>query len=205
MQESNKLDKTQILSEITRRSYEKIRITRLNYLNNPYSFIDIRLFQRGFNDDDEEVYYPTKKGVQFKESDMQELLGKWTLVPQIILHPKILKKSWNSVMIEEFDNAVFNAFKFIEISVRKIGKFNDSDLGVPLMRKAFDPDDGPLTDISLPKSERESLSHLFSGAIGTYKNPHSHRDVDIDFKECFEGLLLASHLMNILDCIEKRL
>ena len=29
------------------------------------------------------------------------------------------------MLIEEFDNAVFNAFKLIEISVRKIGKFAD--------------------------------------------------------------------------------
>src|SRR5689334_15036267 len=45
------------------------------------------------------------------------------------------------------------------------------------MRKAFDVETGPLTDTTTEPSERQALSDLFAGAIGTYKNPHSHRDV----------------------------
>jgi hypothetical protein len=65
----------------------------------------------------------------------------------------------------------FGAFKAVEESVRQAGDFGPTDVGVPLMRKAFDKDRGPLTDFEQPEGEREALSHLFAGAIGSYKNP----------------------------------
>jgi hypothetical protein len=68
------------------------------------------------------------------------------------------------------------------------------------MRKAFHEDNGPLTDKSAEKSERQARSALFSGAIGSYKNPHSHRDVNLDDpEEATEIVLLANHLLRIVD------
>ena len=67
------------------------------------------------------------------------------------------------------------------------------------MRRAFDAKAGPLRDPESPTAEREALAHLFAGAIGSYKNPHSHRRVRIDSEEAVEMIMLASHLLKIAD------
>jgi uncharacterized protein (TIGR02391 family) len=48
--------------------------------------------------------------------------------------------------------------------------------------------------------EREAMSALFAGAIGMFKNPTSHREVDFDDPtEAAEIVLVADLLMRILD------
>lgn len=75
----------------------------------------------------------------------------------------------------------------------------EADYGTDLMRKAFHESTGPLTDMSVPVSERQALAHLCAGAIGSYKNPHSHRNVAIDAREAVEMLIIASHLIQIAE------
>lgn len=195
-----KIQKQEVLAETGRRSYEVLRLSRVKYADNPDTFIDLRLFQRGWDaTGDEEVYHPTRKGVQLAEDQFQRLIGKWTLVPSLLLHPVIVKQASPALQREEFDTAVFRAFKAIEVRVRKLSGLSAELVGTSLMRKAFDVDKGPLTNLAAPRAEREALSHLFCGAIGCYKNPHSHREVDLTFNEAFEMLLLASHLLQVLD------
>lgn len=70
------------------------------------------------------------------------------------------------------------------------------------MRKAFDAKDGPLTDATHEAGEREARAHLFAGAIGSFKNPTSHRTVTYsDPTEASEVIILADLLMRILDSI----
>ena len=198
-----KIERQEVIAETDRRSYEVLRLSRVKYKDNPYTFIDLRLFQRGYDDSgNDEVYYPTKKGVQLKEDHFQRLIGKWTLVPSLLLHPLIIKKAYPALTREEFDTAVFRAFKAVEVGVRGLRGLSSELIGDAVMRKAFYVDAGPLTDMSSPRAEREARSHLFTGAIGCYKNPHSHRDVEITFNEAFEMLLVASHLLQILDRAE---
>jgi uncharacterized protein (TIGR02391 family) len=100
----------------------------------------------------------------------------------------------------EYDVAVFHAMKAVEVSVREAAGLTNADIGVPLMRKAFNVDIGPLTDKAAEIAEREARSNLFAGAIGSYKNPHSHRDVNLDSPaEALEIIMLANHLLRIVD------
>jgi uncharacterized protein (TIGR02391 family) len=90
--------------------------------------------------------------------------------------------------------------KAVEVAVRDAAGLTAKDIGTALMRKAFDPESGALTDLNVEKAEREARSHLFTGAIGSYKNPHSHRNVALDDPdEAAEIIMLANHLLRIID------
>jgi uncharacterized protein (TIGR02391 family) len=121
----------------------------------------------------------TRRAQAIRDSRAFEAFRKASILPRALLHPVIADRAWPNFIRGDHDTAVFQAFKEVEVAVRKAGGFGSQKIGVELVRAAFDPDAGPLADKSLPKGERESLSHLFAGAIGSYKNPSSHRTVVI--------------------------
>lgn len=114
------------------------------------------------------------------------------------LHPSIANKVWSEFIRGQYDTAVFLASKQVEISVK--AKSGIDEIGVKLMRLAFKPENGPLSDKSLPKGEQDARMGLFAGFLGSYKNPGSHRDVNLDDPiEAIQVVLFASHLLNIID------
>lgn len=142
----------------------------------------------------------TRRGQRLRHAVDLDAFRRANLLPKAILHPIISQKVWSSFLRGEYDTSVFQAFKEVEVAVRTAGGFADIDIGVELMRKAFNKDTGPLRDPSVPDAEREALSHLFAGAIGSYKNPHSHRNVSItNPSEAVELIILASHLLSLVD------
>jgi uncharacterized protein (TIGR02391 family) len=146
-----------------------------------------------------EWVFVTRRGQKIKTTADLQTYRRTNLLPKRQLHPRISQKVWATFLRGDYDTAVFQSFKEVEVAVREAGGFSSSDIGVDLMRKAFNPSTGPLTDKSTVKAEREALMHLFSGAIGSYKNPHSHRNVQIEPEESVEMIILASHLLKIVD------
>jgi uncharacterized protein (TIGR02391 family) len=112
----------------------------------------------------------------------------------------VREEAWSLYARGKSGLAVFEAFKRVEIAVRSAGNFGAADLGPALMRLAFNENTGPLTDMSLLPQERQSISALFAGSIGAFKNPGSHREVEFDDPlHAAELLMLASNLLRIVD------
>jgi len=109
----------------------------------------------------------------------------------------------------DYETAAFTAMKEVEVQVRaKAGLGNDL-LGVALMQQALrgpknDTDSGgPLFSAELEPGESLAQMNLFAGAIGLFKNPSSHRRVDLtDPTEAAEIILLADLLLRLLRKID---
>ena len=140
----------------------------------------------------------SRRGQQLRTRDQVDAYRRANWLPRQLLHPRIAQKVWASFLRGDYDTAVFQAFKEVEVEVRKVAKCADADIGVPLMRKVF-REGGPLADAVALKAEQQALADLFAGAIGSYKNPHSHRSVTIESTEAAEMIVLASHLLGIVD------
>lgn len=143
---------------------------------------------------------PSRRARRLKDRAGYESFRKANLLPRVALHPQIASKVESLFLRGDYDTAVFQAFKEVEVAVRAAAVLAANDVGVALMRRAFDVQTGRLTDMSQLPAERQALSDLFAGAIGTYKNPQSHRNVGIsDGAEAAELLLLANHLLRVVE------
>ncbi len=134
-----------------------------------------------------------------QQTDPTKVLSHRKL-PKESLHPAIREDVWSLYHRGKYDTAVFESMKAVEVAVCEASMLGHELIGVALMRKAFDAQSGPLTDHKTEKGERDARSALFAGAIGSYKNPHSHRFVALaDPDEAAEIVLLANHLLRIID------
>jgi uncharacterized protein (TIGR02391 family) len=116
------------------------------------------------------------------------------------LHPAIRETVRSLFTQGQYELAAFEAMRQVEIRVRGLAGASDRDVGTHLMRLAFNPETGTLADAQQDKGERQATSDLFAGAMGTFKNPTSHRQVTYqDPAEASEVALLADLLLRILD------
>lgn len=103
----------------------------------------------------------------------------------------------------QYPEAVFAAMREVEVRVRSTSGMSEGDIGVTLMKNAF-KEGGQLHDESLEAGEAQARMALFWGAIGVYKNPPSHRIVNIEeSQEAAEAVLFANNLLRIVSRVEK--
>lgn len=145
-------------------------------------------------------HFITRRGRSMKKAADVTAYRDSAILPAKLLHPVIASRVQAAFVRGEYDVAVFQAFREVEVAVRSAGAYGAEALGVSMIRDAFAPGKGPLAETTVPRSEQESEMHLFTGAIGLFKNPHSHRSgVSHEPSEAVELLLFASHLLRRLD------
>ena len=144
-------------------------------------------------------HFISRRGKRIRGRQDFEAFRRSSVLPRASLHSLIAERVMSSFVRGKYDTAVFQAFKEVEVAVRAAGGFGPTDIGTELMGKAFNFTVGPLADMSLPEAERRGIS-LFSGAVGLFKNPSSHRHVTLsDPSEAAEMISFASLLLRIVD------
>jgi uncharacterized protein (TIGR02391 family) len=121
------------------------------------------------------------------------------MLPKGQIHPLIASKVYPAFLRGEYDTAIFQAFREVEVAVRNAANSSSGMVGDKLMRSAFSPGTGPLCDGQLPTGEQEAMSHLFAGAFGFYRNSTAHRYVPTQPEQAAEVIMFASQLLRIVD------
>ncbi len=194
-----KIERQEVIGEANPGGYQPVRFTRVKYKASPDPHIDIRRFQRGYDDEGEEKWFPTKTGFRVPEREFRRVIRDYTLMPETYVHPNIVKKSFALLNAKQFESAVLQGFKVIETTVRSSIQAPPEEVGAKLLRRAFHPDTGPLRNDALPTAEREAFSNYIAGAFAYYRNSCSHREVEMDFVSTFESLVVASDLLKAVE------
>ena len=140
-------------------------------------------------------FFVTKRGRALQSRADFEAYRRGNLLPHSFFDPVLSTTVRPLFLRGDYDTAVFRAFKEVETRVRDAAGLSNDKIGVILMREAFDPHRGKLTDKSDVLAEREAVAHFFAGAIGLFKNPASHRNVTYGWEEAATLIRLADYLL----------
>lgn len=119
------------------------------------------------------------------------------LLPKAALCQALIDRAWMPFMRGDYDVAILEAMKQVEIGLRDIaGDDGVSKTAVQVARMLLDTDRGVLSNLTAERSEREAAGHLYAGVLGLLKNPQSHRVVGVDDPiEASAVILFANFLL----------
>lgn len=117
------------------------------------------------------------------------------------IHPQISAVSLKLFDDGHYSQATFEAFKYLDIQVKKLSKINDS--GFKLMMAALSETNPRIRLTALTTQseidEQMGYKHVFAGAMSAIRNPRGH-DINIDpIDRCLDHLSFASVLLRRLD------
>lgn len=132
-------------------------------------------------------------------TDVLELSSR-DILPKAFLHPIIAEKAAPIFRTGNFDSAVFEAFKQVEVAVRDASR-EKADSST-LMKVVFNPKAGVLNKLT-EGAEREGLMFVFAGAMQLFRNAAGHRNQGLEPQEAAHLLIHASYLLNLLEAMVK--
>lgn len=117
------------------------------------------------------------------------------------IHPDLPKRARSLYDDGYYSEAVFEAFKFVEQEVKRLG---GKGTGFALMMQAFDENKPVLAvnplSTDTEKDEQRGYKHLFAGAQAALRNPRGHGTDLVDTPDaCLDCLAVASVLIRRLD------
>lgn len=103
-----------------------------------------------------------RRARQMKSADDYTAFREGRILPRELLHESIAERVRLLHTRGQYDTAVFEAMRQVEISVRQACGYGAGEIGVPMMRRAFGTR-GPLTDANAEAGEQDALMNLFVG------------------------------------------
>ncbi|MFH1394039.1 MAG: TIGR02391 family protein, partial [Candidatus Micrarchaeota archaeon] len=124
------------------------------------------------------------------------------------MHPRIVEVSGSLFATEHYPQAIFEAFKEVNNSVKRKSKLLGED-GASLMTKAFNSRNPKLRFSELKTrteiDEQDGFMHIFMGSMLGIRNPKAHENiVQKDPVKTIEYLSLASLLLRRVEEAESR-
>jgi len=150
------------------------------------------------------TYFISRRGETVASREDFNAYRRASLLTRAQIHPLIASRVYPAFLRGEYDTAVFQAFREIEVAVRTAAQLPTDLIGDKLMRAAFKPAEssgvaGPLADTRIPAAEQLNMAHMFAGTFGVYRNSTAHRHVPTDPNEAAEVIMFASALLRIVD------
>lgn len=107
----------------------------------------------------------SRAGLRLAESGDLGSYRQAHLLPTEVLVPELMETGLvGSFLRGNYETAVFEAFKALEVAVREASGAGPELIGKDLMRFAFHKETGPLRQIGVVDAENEALGHLMAGA-----------------------------------------
>lgn len=150
-------------------------------------------------------YVPTRRAQSLRTRADVDAYRKDRILPDDLLPPLFAEKVLPLFRRGDYDVAVLQVLKEIEVAVRKAVKtkgagYADSEIGTTLMRKAFHPDTGPLSDKGKLPAEREAEMHIsFLVLSVTPKIPRVIGTLPLRLKKQHTLIIFASYLFGIVE------
>lgn len=144
-------------------------------------------------------YEITSRGKAISEIEEYHAVIRQLKFPSDHIHPILVAETRHSFVRGRFYSAVFDAARVVEDEVRKACGLDSSSRGQRLMADAFHIENGPLTDSSESKSEREGLRSLATGFMARFRNATGHSRPDLEPDEAIDAIHSASYLLRIVE------